>query len=80
VFYKLLNNLADYLSKGQVRDAIMKLPFSLIHTHMCEHHNMNTTSLLQANEMKVLLASLYKQPIPLAAGSVTLQMVNDKKN
>ncbi len=26
--------------------------------------------------MKVLLAALYKQPIPLAAGSVTLQMVN----
>ncbi|XP_076585578.1 DENN domain-containing protein 1B isoform X2 [Chaetodon auriga] len=45
VFYKLLNNLADYLSKGQT------------------------------NEMKVLLAALYKQPIPLAAGSVTLQMV-----
>ncbi|XP_072240553.1 DENN domain-containing protein 1B isoform X1 [Leuresthes tenuis] len=44
VFYKLLNNLADYLSKGQ------------------------------ANEMKALLAALYKQPIPLAAGSVTLQM------
>uniref|UniRef100_UPI0037E7A732 DENN domain-containing protein 1B isoform X3 n=1 Tax=Semicossyphus pulcher TaxID=241346 RepID=UPI0037E7A732 len=45
VFYKLLNNLADYLTKGQT------------------------------NEMKALLAALYKQPIPLAAGSVTLQMV-----
>ncbi|XP_042340614.1 DENN domain-containing protein 1B isoform X2 [Plectropomus leopardus] len=45
VFYKLLNNLADYLSKGQT------------------------------NEMKALLAALYKQPLPLAAGSVTLQMV-----
>ncbi|XP_029918842.1 DENN domain-containing protein 1B isoform X2 [Myripristis murdjan] len=45
VFYKLLNNLADYLTKGQT------------------------------NEMKLLLAALYKQPIPLAAGSVTLQMV-----
>ncbi|XP_039870095.1 DENN domain-containing protein 1B isoform X2 [Simochromis diagramma] len=45
VFYKLLNNLADYLSKGQT------------------------------SEMKVLLASLYNQPLPLAAGSVTLQMV-----
>ncbi|KAM9769279.1 DENN domain-containing protein 1B isoform 2-T2 [Menidia menidia] len=45
VFYKLLNNLADYLSKGQ------------------------------ANEMKALLAVLYKQTMPLAAGSVTLQMV-----
>ncbi|KAJ4921747.1 hypothetical protein JOQ06_016457 [Pogonophryne albipinna] len=44
VFYKLLNNLADYLSKGQT------------------------------NEMKALLAALYKQPLPLAAGSVTLQM------
>ncbi|XP_028257460.1 DENN domain-containing protein 1B isoform X2 [Parambassis ranga] len=44
VFYKLLNNLADYLSKRQ------------------------------NNEMKALLAALYKQPIPLAAGSVTLQM------
>ncbi|XP_069023938.1 DENN domain-containing protein 1B isoform X1 [Embiotoca jacksoni] len=44
VFYKLLNNLADYLLKGQT------------------------------NEMKTLLAALYKQPIPLAAGSVTLQM------
>ncbi|KAG7240761.1 hypothetical protein INR49_026533 [Caranx melampygus] len=44
VFYKLLNNLADYLTKGQT------------------------------SEMKVLLAALYKQPIPLAAGSVTLQM------
>ncbi|XP_034543363.1 DENN domain-containing protein 1C isoform X2 [Notolabrus celidotus] len=44
VFYKLLNNLADYLSKGQT------------------------------NEMKELLTALYKQPIPLAAGSVTLQM------
>ncbi|XP_005743745.1 DENN domain-containing protein 1C isoform X1 [Pundamilia nyererei] len=44
VFYKLLNNLADYLSKGQT------------------------------SEMKVLLASLYNQPLPLAAGSVTLQM------
>ncbi|KAK5899740.1 hypothetical protein CesoFtcFv8_009184 [Champsocephalus esox] len=45
VFYKLLNNLADYLSKGQT------------------------------NEMKALLAALYTQPLPLAAGSVTLQMV-----
>ncbi|XP_041642220.1 DENN domain-containing protein 1B isoform X3 [Cheilinus undulatus] len=45
VFYKLLNNLADYLAKGQT------------------------------NEMKALLAALYKQSIPLAAGSVTLQMV-----
>ncbi|XP_068448544.1 DENN domain-containing protein 1B [Clinocottus analis] len=44
VFYKLLNNLADYLTKGQT------------------------------NEMKVLLAALYKQPLPPAAGSVTLQM------
>ncbi|XP_054460189.1 DENN domain-containing protein 1B [Anoplopoma fimbria] len=44
VFYKLLNNLADYLTKGQT------------------------------NEMKALLAALYKQPLPLAAGSVTLQM------
>eukprot|EP00064_Thunnus_orientalis_P013905 superscaffoldBa00002332_g13946 len=46
VFYKLLNNLADYLTKGQT------------------------------NEMKALLATLYKQRIPLAAGSVTLQMRN----
>ncbi|XP_051240235.1 DENN domain-containing protein 1B isoform X2 [Dicentrarchus labrax] len=45
VFYKLLNNLADYLTKGQT------------------------------NEMKALLAALYKQPLPLAAGSVTLQML-----
>lgn len=45
VFYKLLNNLADYLSKGQI------------------------------NEIKALLAALYKQSIPLAAGSVTLQMI-----
>ncbi|CAB1425367.1 unnamed protein product [Pleuronectes platessa] len=45
VFYKLLNSLADYLTKGQT------------------------------NEMKALLASLYHQPLPLAAGSVTLQMV-----
>ncbi|XP_008300940.1 DENN domain-containing protein 1C isoform X2 [Stegastes partitus] len=45
VFYKLLNSLADYLSKGQT------------------------------NEMKALLTALYKQPVPLADGSVTLQMV-----
>ncbi|XP_034393411.1 DENN domain-containing protein 1B isoform X2 [Cyclopterus lumpus] len=45
VFYKLLNNLADYLTKGQT------------------------------NEMKALLAALYKQPLPPAAGSVTLQML-----
>ncbi|CAN9509988.1 unnamed protein product [Ophioblennius macclurei] len=45
VFYKLLNNLADYLSKGQT------------------------------GEVKALLAALYRQPLPLAAGSVTLQMV-----
>ncbi|XP_047220750.1 DENN domain-containing protein 1C isoform X1 [Girardinichthys multiradiatus] len=44
VFYKLLNNLADYLSKGQI------------------------------NEIKALLAALYQQSIPLALGSVTLQM------
>uniref|UniRef100_A0A3Q2G065 UDENN domain-containing protein n=1 Tax=Cyprinodon variegatus TaxID=28743 RepID=A0A3Q2G065_CYPVA len=44
VFYKLLNNLADYLSKGQI------------------------------NEIKALLAVLHKQSIPLAPGSVTLQM------
>ncbi|KAM4750169.1 DENN domain-containing protein 1B [Anableps anableps] len=44
VFYKLLNNLADYLSKGQI------------------------------NEIKALLTALYKQSIPLAPGSVTLQM------
>ncbi|XP_077380805.1 DENN domain-containing protein 1B isoform X2 [Festucalex cinctus] len=29
----------------------------------------------QTNEMKVMLAALYKQPIPLADGSITLQMV-----
>ncbi|XP_035032468.1 DENN domain-containing protein 1B isoform X2 [Hippoglossus stenolepis] len=45
VFYKLLNSLADYMTKGQT------------------------------NEMKALLAALYQQPVPLAAGSVTLQMV-----
>ncbi|XP_014901188.1 DENN domain-containing protein 1C isoform X3 [Poecilia latipinna] len=45
VFYKLLNSLADYLSKGQI------------------------------NEIKALLATLYKQTIPLAPGSVTLQMI-----
>ncbi|XP_028977763.2 DENN domain-containing protein 1C isoform X2 [Esox lucius] len=44
VFYKLLNNLADYLTKGQT------------------------------NEMRELLATLYKQPLPLAVGSVTLQL------
>ncbi|XP_034452934.1 DENN domain-containing protein 1B isoform X2 [Hippoglossus hippoglossus] len=44
VFYKLLNSLADYMTKGQT------------------------------NEMKALLAALYQQPVPLAAGSVTLQM------
>ncbi|XP_029363254.1 DENN domain-containing protein 1B isoform X2 [Echeneis naucrates] len=44
VFYKLLNNLADYLTKGQT------------------------------SEIKMLLGALYKQPLPLAAGSVTLQM------
>ncbi|XP_011617982.2 DENN domain-containing protein 1B isoform X2 [Takifugu rubripes] len=44
VFYKLLNNLADYLKKGQI------------------------------NEMKALLAVLYKQPIPMMSGSVALQM------
>nr|XP_057939849.1 DENN domain-containing protein 1B isoform X2 [Doryrhamphus excisus] len=45
VFYKLLNNLADYITKGQT------------------------------SEMKVMLSGLYKQSIPLAAGSITLQMV-----
>uniref|UniRef100_A0A1A7XTJ5 DENN/MADD domain containing 1C n=2 Tax=Iconisemion striatum TaxID=60296 RepID=A0A1A7XTJ5_9TELE len=45
VFYKLLNNLADYLAKAQV------------------------------NEIKALLATLHKQSIPLADGSVTLQMI-----
>ncbi|XP_019939279.2 DENN domain-containing protein 1B isoform X2 [Paralichthys olivaceus] len=44
VFYKLLNNLADYLTKGQT------------------------------NEMKALLTALYQQPVPMTAGSVTLQM------
>lgn len=29
----------------------------------------------QINEMKALLSSLYKQPIPMMSGSVTLQMV-----
>ncbi|XP_041723480.2 DENN domain-containing protein 1B isoform X2 [Coregonus clupeaformis] len=45
VFYKLLNNLADYLIKGQT------------------------------NEMRELLAALYTHPLPLAVGSVTLQLV-----
>ncbi|XP_061844096.2 DENN domain-containing protein 1C isoform X3 [Nerophis lumbriciformis] len=45
VFYKLLNNLADYITKGQT------------------------------NEMDVMLTALYKQSIPLTAGSATLQMV-----
>ncbi|XP_055365216.1 DENN domain-containing protein 1B isoform X2 [Betta splendens] len=45
VFYKLLNNLADYLTKGQT------------------------------NEMKTLLSALYKQSVPPASGSVTLQML-----
>ncbi|XP_045565708.1 DENN domain-containing protein 1B isoform X1 [Salmo salar] len=44
VFYKLLNNLADYLTKGQT------------------------------NEMRELLAALYTHPLPLAVGSVTLQL------
>ncbi|KAJ0050558.1 hypothetical protein NL108_003793, partial [Boleophthalmus pectinirostris] len=45
VFYKLLNNLADYLAKGQT------------------------------NEARTLLSELYKQPVPLVSGSVTLSMV-----
>ncbi|XP_064857117.1 DENN domain-containing protein 1B isoform X6 [Oncorhynchus nerka] len=45
VFYKLLNNLADYLTKGQT------------------------------NEMRELLGALYTHPLPLAVGSVTLQLV-----
>ncbi|XP_070408097.1 DENN domain-containing protein 1B isoform X2 [Nothobranchius furzeri] len=45
VFYKLLNNLADYLAKAQV------------------------------NEIKALLAALHKQSIPMADGSITLQML-----
>ncbi|XP_054635005.1 DENN domain-containing protein 1B isoform X2 [Dunckerocampus dactyliophorus] len=45
VFYKLLNSLADYITKGQT------------------------------TEMKVMLTALYKQSLPLAAGSITLQMV-----
>ncbi|XP_056128014.1 DENN domain-containing protein 1B isoform X3 [Rhinichthys klamathensis goyatoka] len=45
VFYKLLNNLADYSTKGQT------------------------------NEMKELLSVLYKQPVPPANGSITLQMI-----
>ncbi|XP_020787020.1 DENN domain-containing protein 1B isoform X2 [Boleophthalmus pectinirostris] len=44
VFYKLLNNLADYLAKGQT------------------------------NEARTLLSELYKQPVPLVSGSVTLSM------
>ncbi|XP_052401154.1 DENN domain-containing protein 1B isoform X2 [Carassius gibelio] len=45
VFYKLLNNLADYSTKGQTK------------------------------EMKELLSALYKHPVPLVNGSITLQMV-----
>ncbi|XP_037105600.1 DENN domain-containing protein 1B [Syngnathus acus] len=45
VFYKVLNTVAVYISKGQT------------------------------NEMKVMLAALYNEPIPLTAGSITLQMV-----
>ncbi|XP_063065929.1 DENN domain-containing protein 1B [Engraulis encrasicolus] len=45
VFYKLLNNLADYLTKGQM------------------------------NEMRELLANLYKHPLPLASSTVTLQLI-----
>ncbi|KAM9792278.1 DENN domain-containing protein 1B [Neosynchiropus ocellatus] len=45
VFYKLLNNLADNLTKGQMK------------------------------ELKLLLSSLYQQPVPLPSGSVTLKMV-----
>ncbi|XP_016361892.1 DENN domain-containing protein 1B-like [Sinocyclocheilus anshuiensis] len=44
VFYKLLNNLADYSTKGRT------------------------------NEMKELLSVLYKHPVPLANGSITVQM------
>ncbi|XP_036419635.1 DENN domain-containing protein 1B isoform X2 [Colossoma macropomum] len=45
VFYKLLNNLADYVTKGQTK------------------------------EMLDLLTALYKHPVPLANGSVTLQLI-----
>ncbi|XP_061535486.1 DENN domain-containing protein 1B isoform X2 [Phycodurus eques] len=45
VFYKFLNTLADYITKGQT------------------------------NDMKAVLAALYRQPIPLAADSISLQMV-----
>ncbi|XP_062395869.1 DENN domain-containing protein 1B isoform X2 [Sardina pilchardus] len=45
VFYKLLNNLADYLTKGQT------------------------------NEMRELLTTLYKHPLPLASSAVTLQLI-----
>ncbi|KAJ0033224.1 hypothetical protein NQD34_000332 [Periophthalmus magnuspinnatus] len=45
VFYKLLNNLSDYFSKGQI------------------------------NEARALLGELYKQPVSLVPGSVTLSMV-----
>lgn len=72
VFYKLLNNLADYLTKGQVSLHCLRVstPFYEYHSH--EDHHISP----QTNEMKVLLAALYKQPVPLTAGSVTLQMVN----
>lgn len=78
VFYKLLNNLADYLAKGQVR--FHRLPACVSHALFYgAHFTSNLSYTQQIKEMKLLLAALYKQPIPPAAGSLTLQMVNLRK-
>lgn len=72
VFYKLLNNLADYLTKGQV--SVRRSYVSALFYEYRSHITLSYSP--QIKEMKVLLANLYKQPMPLKAGSVTLQMVN----
>lgn len=72
MFYKLLNNLADYLAKGQVRETSLKA--NLVKSRS----KVNPLALCarQTKEMKLLLAALYKQSVPPAAGSLTLQMVS----
>lgn len=73
VFYKFLNNLADYITKGQVGPHSGRVSFS-----PQGRSKVNSLSIYvqQIKEMKLLLAALYKQSVPLVAGSLTLQMVS----
>lgn len=82
VFYKLLNNLADYLTKGQVKPQSFLIIIPWIRNVPCVIpvkyilFMSRLAAVWQTNEMRELLSALHKHPVPQADSFATLQLVS----